>query len=80
MEDKMVKYAANDVFYLNKVYIMFEKNLRQNRYKNLTYSEIFDACQNLLIYPRLNLKIKNYNKHLIPVKSEVDGLLKYIHS
>lgn len=72
----MIKYAANDVFFLYKVYNILHKNLDQNIYNGLTYDEVFYKCQNILLYPKLNLTIKNYNKHIVPAKTQIDGLLK----
>ena len=72
----MIKYAANDVFYLLKVYELMKNNLDCKKYDNLTYDAIYLECQRYLHYPKINLVVKNYNKQLIPVGSEIEGLLK----
>ena len=69
----MIKYAANDVIFLPKIYyIMIEiiKGL-----KNLNITDIFKSCDLYLKYPTINEGITQNNRDLSD-NSQIQGLLK----
>jgi len=69
----MIKYAANDVIYLPKIYdIMLEilKGL-----KNLSITDVLKACELYLKYPNINESITQKTRDL-PENSQIQGILK----
>jgi len=69
----MLKYAANDVIFLPKIYYLMLDILKGM--KKLTITDIFNSCESYLLYPTLNNNI-TINSRESQESNQVQGLIK----
>lgn len=68
----MIEYAANDVKYLPQLYEIFIEKFKE---KEKMIDDVFKECQKYLIYPKLNLNVKNFNRNTLKNQT-ITGLFK----
>jgi ribonuclease D len=69
----MIKYAANDVIYLPKIYNLMQNLIKET--KTLTLNEVLDSCKLYLKYPDINLILTPKTRDL-EENSQIQGLIK----
>lgn len=69
----MIKYAANDVIYLPKIYRSMISIIKDLNGVDLQY--VMDCCELYLQYPELNNEITQKNRDL-QENSQIQGLIK----
>ena len=69
----MIKYAANDVIFLPKIYYVMTELIKN--INTLTLSDILQTCNTYLNYPNLNKNLTQKTREII-VNTEVEGLIK----
>ena len=74
----MIEYATNDALFLPIIYQIILDNMIF--YTNLSMYAIFKECEKILSSSRINLLVKNFNKHNLKKGQEIEGMLKYLFS
>jgi ribonuclease D len=70
----MIKYAANDVIFLPKIYNMMLKMIKT--IKSLTITDVLNSCEAYLKYPDLNIDISIKMRELLESNTQIQGLIK----
>ena len=73
---KLNYYAGSDVYYLPKLYDLFNEKIEKKIVKNITMQDIFNECKKYLNYITINKNIKNYNKTNLIEGTKIKGLIK----
>lgn len=69
----MIKYAANDVIYLPKIYKLMINII--SGLKGLSIQHVLESCELYLQYPNLNKDI-NHKTRELQENSQIQGLIK----
>ena len=69
----MIKYAANDVIYLPKIYYVMTELIKNLNI--ITLTDVLETCNVYLNYPNLNKGLTQKSRDLI-LNTEVQGLIK----